>query len=58
MSDIGASSDQSIRFDSSMTDEAGANERHSIQSYVSDMLALERHIAQPPQPQFAMDDTT
>jgi ferritin-like metal-binding protein YciE len=45
MSDIGTNSDQSIRYDSSAAD--GENERHSIQTYVSDMLALERHIAQP-----------
>jgi ferritin-like metal-binding protein YciE len=56
MSDIGTNSDQSIRYDSSAT-EAGENERHSIQTYVSDMLALERHIAQPLQRQLAMDDT-
>ncbi len=57
MSDIGTSNDQSIRYDSSATEGAGGNERHSIQTYVSDMLALERHIAQPLQRQLAMDDT-
>ena len=57
MSDIGTSNDPSIRYDSSATEGAGGNERHSIQTYVSDMLALERHIAQPLQRQLAMDDT-
>jgi ferritin-like metal-binding protein YciE len=47
MSDIGTNSDQSIRYDSSAAGGTGENERHSIQTYVSDMLALERHIAQP-----------
>ena len=47
MSDIGTTNDQSIRYDSSATEGTGENERHSIQTYVSDMLALERHIAQP-----------
>ena len=58
MSDIGTNNDQSIRYDSSVPEGAGANERHSIQTYVSDMLALERHIAQPLQRQLAMDDTS
>ncbi len=48
---------QSIRFDSSATEGTGENERHSIQTYVSDMLALERHIAQPLQRQLDMQDT-
>ena len=56
MSDIGTNSDQSIRYDSSAAD-AGENERHSIQTYVSDMLALERHIAQPLQRQLDIPDT-
>ena len=57
MSDIGTGNEQSIRYDSSVRD-GGGNERHSIQTYVSDMLALERHIAQPLQRQLAMDDTS
>jgi ferritin-like metal-binding protein YciE len=57
MSDIGTGNEQSIRYDSTAADSSG-NERHSIQTYVSDMLALERHIAQPLQRQLAMDDTS
>lgn len=58
MSDIGENLDQqSIRYDSSATEGTGENERHSIQTYVSDMLALERHIAQPLKRQLDMDDT-
>lgn len=56
MSDIGTDQ-ESIRFDSSATEGTGENERHSIQTYVSDMLALERHIAQPLKRQLDMDDT-
>ena len=55
MSDLGTNADQSIRYDSSET--AGENERHSIQTYVSDMLALERHIAQPLQRQLDLPDS-
>ncbi|HTD37914.1 MAG TPA: DUF892 family protein [Candidatus Limnocylindrales bacterium] len=55
MSDLGTNADQSIRYDSSET--AGENERHSIETYVSDMLALERHIAQPLQRQLDIPDT-
>jgi ferritin-like metal-binding protein YciE len=58
MSDIGTNPDQSIRYDSSATEASGDNERHSIQTYVSDMLALERHIAQPLKRQLDMTDTT
>jgi ferritin-like metal-binding protein YciE len=57
MSDLGTNTDQSIRYDSSATEGTGENERHSIQTYVSDMLALERHIAQPLQRQLDMGDT-
>jgi len=57
MSDLGTNTDQSIRYDSSAVVENGENERHSIQTYVSDMLALERHIAQPLKRQLEMDDT-
>ena len=58
MSDLGMNSDQSIRYDSSAAEDAGGDERHSIQTYVSDMLALERHIAQPLQRQLDMPDST
>lgn len=57
MSDIGTNPDQSIRYDSSVVEGTGENERHSIQTYVSDMLALERHIAQPLQRQLDIVDT-
>ncbi len=57
MNEMGTTSDQSIRFDSSAVQETGENERHSIQTYVSDMLALERHIAQPLKRQLDMPDT-
>lgn len=58
MSDFGANTDQaSIRYDSSATEGTGENDRHSIQTYVSDMLALERHIAQPLKRQLDMEDT-
>lgn len=57
MSDFGTTTDPSIRYDSSAQGGTGENERHSIQTYVSDMLALERHIAQPLQRQLDMDDT-
>jgi ferritin-like metal-binding protein YciE len=57
MSDFGAKTDPSIRYDSSAVDATGENERHSIQTYVSDMLALERHIAQPLKRQLDMQDT-
>ncbi len=57
MSDLGTNTDQSIRYDSSAVVETGENERHSIQTYVSDMLALERHIAQPLQRQLDMPDS-
>ncbi|HEY0393315.1 MAG TPA: DUF892 family protein [Candidatus Elarobacter sp.] len=57
MSDLGTNTDQSIRYDSSATEGTGENERHSIQTYVSDMLALERHIAQPLQRQLDLGET-
>ncbi|HZO92195.1 MAG TPA: DUF892 family protein [Candidatus Baltobacteraceae bacterium] len=66
MSDIGQSpgygedlaTSASIRYDSTADDEAaaGGDERHAIQTYVSDMLALERHIAQPLHRQLGMPD--
>ena len=57
MSDLGTTPDSTIRYDSSAQEGAGENERHSIQTYVSDMLALERHIAQPLKRQLDMEDT-
>ncbi len=54
MSDLGTNLDRSVRYDS--TSGAG-DERHSIQTYVSDMLALERHIAQPLKRQLEMAET-
>jgi ferritin-like metal-binding protein YciE len=57
MNEFGTTSDQSIRYDSTAVQETGENERHSIQTYVSDMLALERHIAQPLKRQLDMPDT-
>jgi len=47
----------STRYDSSGEGLSGETERHSIQAYVSDMLALERHIAVPLARQREMDDT-
>jgi ferritin-like metal-binding protein YciE len=49
MNDTGAASD-TIRYDSepAIDDTANAKrEQHSLQTYVSDLLALERHIEQP-----------
>jgi ferritin-like metal-binding protein YciE len=57
MSDLGTTQDSTIRYDSSAQGGTGENERHSIQTYVSDMLALERHIAQPLQRQLDLEDT-
>jgi ferritin-like metal-binding protein YciE len=56
MSDLGTNQDQSVRYDSG-TEEAIDNELHSIQTYVSDMLALERHIAQPLKRQIELPET-
>lgn len=55
MSDIETNS-ASIRYDSSATSETAQIERHSLQTYVSDMLALERHIDQPLKAQLGMAD--
>src|SRR4030088_1795611 len=57
MSDLGTTQDSTIRYDSSAQEGTGESERHSIQTYVSDMLALERHIAQPLQRQIDLEDT-
>ena len=56
MSDLGTNNPSTIRFDS--TAQNGGDERHSIQTYVSDMLALEQHIGQPLQRQLDMSDTS
>ena len=55
MSDIEANS-ASVRYDSSVPSESAQNDRHSLQTYVSDMLALERHIDQPLKAQLGMQD--
>lgn len=55
MSDLGTTN-PSIRYDSSATEGTGENERHSLQTYVSDMLALEQHIDQPLKRQLGMSD--
>jgi len=47
MSDIGTTNASAIRYDSSATEGSGDNERHSLSAYVSDLLALEQHLAQP-----------
>ncbi|GAC1402466.1 MAG: hypothetical protein NVSMB64_02370 [Candidatus Velthaea sp.] len=47
------SPNQSTRFD---TEDTAANERHSLQTYVSDMLALERHMNVPLAKQLADKD--
>jgi ferritin-like metal-binding protein YciE len=56
MSDIETNS-ESIRYDSSAAPETAQSERHSLQTYVSDMLALERHIDQPLKAQLGMVDS-
>jgi ferritin-like metal-binding protein YciE len=56
MSDLGTNTPSTVRFDSSAQN-GGGDEQHSIQTYVSDMLALEQHIAQPLQRQLDMTDT-
>jgi ferritin-like metal-binding protein YciE len=38
--------------------DSDGNERHSLQNYVSDLLALEKHIAQPLQGQLDSDDSS
>ncbi len=65
MSDLGTNADQSVRYDSGSdprvervdTVETLENERHSIPTYVSDMLALEQHIAQPLKRQISMPES-
>lgn len=50
------STNQSLRYDSS-GDALGDNEKHSLQTYVSDLLALEEHIGKPLDGQLASDAT-
>ena len=47
--------DSSLRFDSNDSSASG-NERHTITTYLADVLALERHIAQPLKGQSDMDE--
>jgi ferritin-like metal-binding protein YciE len=56
MSEFGTTND-TVRYDSAADLGGGENERHSIQAYVSDMLALEHHIAQPLERQLKLQDT-
>lgn len=56
MSDLGTN-DPSIRYDSSLQEGIGENERHSLQTYVSDLLALEEHIGKPLDAQIKSDET-
>lgn len=57
MNDNFATTDSALRYDSAETGATAGDERHAIQTYVSDALALERHIAQPLQRQLDMDDS-
>lgn len=47
----------STRYDSADGTGAAGDERHAIQTYLSDALALERHIAQPLDRQSDLDDS-
>lgn len=59
MNDTNATADTTLRYDSGVdATSAPADERHTIQTYLSDALALERHIAVPLQRQLDLDDTT
>jgi ferritin-like metal-binding protein YciE len=59
MNDSNTTTDASLRYDSADgADVAGRDDdRHAIQTYLSDQLALERHIAQPLDRQLDLDDT-
>lgn len=57
MSDLETNARASARYDSAETQPPGDDGLHSIQAYVSDMLALERHIAVPLGRQLEMDDS-
>lgn len=51
---------ESVRYDSTAStgaDALGENEKHSLQTYVSDLLALEQHIGKPLDGQVASDAT-
>ncbi len=50
------SSQQSIRYDSGSTTQITENNLKSLRTYVSDMLALEKHIGQPLNKQTSDDD--
>jgi ferritin-like metal-binding protein YciE len=57
MNETNPSTDSSLRYDSSdVNDDSQRDERHTVRTYVADMLALERHIGQPLQRQLDMDD--
>lgn len=58
MNEVNAPRETSLRYDSSdaENDDRGG-QRHTIRTYVSDMLALERHIGQPLQRQLDMDES-
>jgi ferritin-like metal-binding protein YciE len=49
--------DPSLRYDSAAGAVTTGDDRHTIQTYLSDALALERHIAQPLQRQLDSDDS-
>ncbi len=55
MNEMGTSND-SVRYDST-ADMLNDNEKHSLQTYVSDLLALEQHIGKPLDAQVAADST-
>ena len=51
--------DSALRYDSDdSANTSVSDEQHSIQTYLSDALALERHIAQPLQRQLDMDESS
>jgi ferritin-like metal-binding protein YciE len=57
MNETTSTPDSSLRYDSSDAgDNTQRDERHTIRTYLSDMLALERHIALPLQRQLQIDD--
>lgn len=53
MTDIRTTTGSNPRYDSAQTD---GNERHSLQTYVSDLLALTKHIEVPIDRQLNLDD--
>jgi ferritin-like metal-binding protein YciE len=56
MSELGTTN-PSNRYNSSAAEGTGENERHSLQTYTSDLLALEEHIGKPLDGQLASDAT-